>query len=94
MKRTDPQLKLRLPSELRAKLDEAAEGMHRPVSSEIVARLEASFVSDPGLPGRVAALEARLANLEGRLTVSIGEPRGAFSIQNQSLKRLKAKVTK
>ena len=49
MKQTDPQLKLRLPPELMDNIRSAAEAARRPISSEIVARLEWSFTND-GVP--------------------------------------------
>lgn len=43
MAREDPQLKLRLTEEMKAKVTEAAKASGRSVNAEIVARLEASF---------------------------------------------------
>lgn len=65
--RTDPQLKLRIPADLKRKLDAAAEALRRPVGNEIIARLEASFAQDEvaGVPDftigeRLEALETRV----------------------------------
>jgi hypothetical protein len=46
VERSDPQLKLRLPAQLKKKLDDAARSARRLLSSEIVARLEASFEAE------------------------------------------------
>lgn len=43
MKRTDPQFKLRIPEDLKAKVEESAKANHRSLNAEIVARLESSF---------------------------------------------------
>ena len=43
MSRDYPQFKLRLPPELRARINEAAAGNHRSVNAEIVARIQQSF---------------------------------------------------
>lgn len=47
MKRTDPQYKLRMTEDLKAKVEEAAKANNRSMNAEIVARLEASFPVDP-----------------------------------------------
>lgn len=71
--RTDPQLKLRIPADLKRKLDAAAEALRRPVGNEIIARLEASFAQDEmaGVPDftvsdRLDKLEKRVADLEAK----------------------------
>lgn len=43
MKREDPQFKLRLPEDLKTKLDEAAAASQRSISAEIVHRLTTTF---------------------------------------------------
>jgi len=43
MKQTDPQFKLRLPPELKVRIDQSAAENHRSINAEIVARLENSF---------------------------------------------------
>ena len=53
MARNDPQLNLRLPAELKAQLEKAAEENNRTLTAETVARLESSF--DP--QGDVDALQ-------------------------------------
>lgn len=44
MKQTDPQYKLRLPLELKEKIEDAAAGSGRSMNAEIVARLQDSFI--------------------------------------------------
>ncbi|MGV8831239.1 MAG: Arc family DNA-binding protein [Devosia sp.] len=46
MARNDPQINLRLPPELKERLETAATVMHRPFKAEVVARLEDSFAID------------------------------------------------
>ena len=47
MKRSDPQFKLRLPTELKARLEQAAESSGLTLSSEIITRLQQSFEPAP-----------------------------------------------
>jgi len=44
--RPDPQFKLRVPPELRAKIEQSAFESRRSMNSEIVIRLEASYAQD------------------------------------------------
>lgn len=46
MSREDPQLKIRLPLELKEKITESAAEYGRSINSEVVARLEESFEKD------------------------------------------------
>ena len=45
MAANDPQLKFRVPSDLRSKLEKSAEANNRSLSAEIVSRLEGTFES-------------------------------------------------
>lgn len=49
-KQTDPQYKLRLPAELKERIERAALENKRSMNAEIVARLEASFEADASPP--------------------------------------------
>lgn len=44
---TDPQFKLRLPADLKNRIEEAAESGNRSMNAEIIARLEGSMLDDP-----------------------------------------------
>lgn len=44
MSREDPQMKIRLPADLKRKIEEAADEAKRTMNAEIVSRLEASFL--------------------------------------------------
>ena len=46
MSRTDPQFKLRVPPELRAKIEQSSVASRRSMNSEVVIRLEASYAQD------------------------------------------------
>ena len=46
MSREDPQLKIRLPLELKEKIIQSAADHGRSINSEVVARLEQSFAND------------------------------------------------
>ncbi len=45
MSRDDPQLKLRLPQQLKDKVDQAAKDSGRSINAELVQRIEQSFLS-------------------------------------------------
>lgn len=66
MARTDPQLNLRLPAELKTKLEQAAGSNNRTVTAETVQRLDASFSNDV-VGASLAALAYRIAQLEFEL---------------------------
>lgn len=59
MARTDPQLNLRLPAELKDKLEEAATNNNRTLTSETVDRLIASF-EQPAKPAEIAFVLSRM----------------------------------
>lgn len=59
MARTDPQLNLRLPADLKEKLEEAATTNNRTLTSETVDRLVASF-EQPVKPAEMAFLISRM----------------------------------
>jgi hypothetical protein len=72
MTRDDPQMKLRLPAELKARVEESANAAGRSLNAEIVYRLEASLSAEPRPPGSVteelvAAVEAISARLDHML---------------------------
>lgn len=53
MARDDPQFRIRLPAELKARVEKAAETNHRSLNAEIVAALEEAF------PSRIPLLERK-----------------------------------
>jgi chaperonin cofactor prefoldin len=78
VKQTDPQLKLRLPPALKKKIEKAASDGRRPLSSEIIARLERSFEDEAKQAGGMKLtntaremasndLSQRIAKLEERV---------------------------
>ena len=58
MSREDPQLRIRLPIELKEKIEVTAKNNARSMNSEIVQRLEASFVSEIPADNQISAKEA------------------------------------
>lgn len=63
MSREDPQLRIRLPIELKEKIDDAAKSNNRSMNAEIVQRLDASFLNEMLDDEVVSADEAlRIAN--------------------------------
>ena len=69
MTREDPQMKLRMPAELRDHIAELAKANGRSMNAEIVARLEQTINGQSDLPV-MAALAYRIANLEIDLELS------------------------
>jgi hypothetical protein len=65
MARDDPQMKLRLTPEVKARIEEAARKNNRSLNGEIIARLEKSFEHDDA----VSELLQRVEDLEGRVDV-------------------------
>ncbi|TPI58657.1 Arc family DNA-binding protein [Mesorhizobium sp. B3-1-7] len=63
--RTAPQLKLRLPSGLKERIEACAEAAMRPLSSEIIRRLEWSFRAEE--QGHIMDDEADASSIEQRL---------------------------
>lgn len=59
MSRDDPQFKLRMPIELRSQVDQAALASGRSLNAELVARLEASFLTTTPGDSLVSAARAR-----------------------------------
>jgi len=66
MDKTPPDMKVRLSADLRRKVEDAARLNNRTLNSEIVFRLEASFLDQPAVRemDRLAAIEARLSEIE------------------------------
>lgn len=53
-KQTDPQFKLRLPPELKAKIEAVASDNNRSMNAEMLVRLEASFERETAAAERIA----------------------------------------
>lgn len=58
MSREDPQLRIRLPSDLKEKIEEAAKSNNRSMNAEIVQRLEASMLTEIQQDEVISAQEA------------------------------------
>lgn len=58
MSREDPQLRIRLPIELKEKVEEAARANNRSMNAEIVQRLEGSFFGDMPIDELISATDA------------------------------------
>lgn len=59
MKQTDPQFKLRLPQDLKDRLESVAASSRRSLTAEIIARLEISLLSESGEDKIIPASKAR-----------------------------------
>lgn len=58
MSREDPQLRIRLPIELKEKVEDSAKNNNRSINAEIVQRLEGSFFSEPSADEIISAKDA------------------------------------
>lgn len=58
MSREDPQLRIRLPIELKEKIEESSKLNNRSMNAEIVQRLEGSFFSEPTADEIISAKDA------------------------------------
>lgn len=67
MSREDPQLKIRLPAELKARVEDASRAAGRSINSEVVQRLERSFSAPLMEPKEAARLWLFLGRLEDAL---------------------------
>lgn len=66
MSREDPQFKLRMPTELRAQVEQAAKGSGRSLNAELVARIEASFLGESTPEKLIPATRAKELALMAR----------------------------
>jgi hypothetical protein len=73
MARDDPQINIRMPAALKARLEDAALDLGRSVTAEIVARLEQSFLGPKHPPQIIIRLEALRQG-----TPSVDMPLGEF----------------
>ncbi|MDP9908248.1 hypothetical protein J2W27_000341 [Variovorax boronicumulans] len=79
MSREDAQMKIRLPAELKAGIDEAASANKRTLNAEIVARLQASFDAPAALAVRPDAyIISRLLDEQLRSRLQEVRSRAAF----------------
>ncbi|MEQ1967672.1 Arc family DNA-binding protein [Xenorhabdus nematophila] len=63
MSREDPQLRIRLPIELKEKIEETAKANSRSMNAEIVQRLDISFLNEPPTGELISAKDAvQIAN--------------------------------
>jgi hypothetical protein len=66
MSREDPQFKLRMPEELKAQAENAAKASGRSLNSELVARIESSFLADSSADRLIPAAKAKELALMAR----------------------------
>jgi DUF1009 family protein len=68
MRKDDPQINLRIPHELKGRIQQAAKENHRTQTAEIIARLDESFLADAPsqeLPSAAKAKEQSAASRQG-----------------------------
>lgn len=91
MSREDPQMKIRLPADLKDQIEAAAKAAGRSMNAEIVARLEQSFKQEEegfDLAFRSAVLEDEIKSLEAKLGKKLGATPTADEIADKVAKRL------
>jgi hypothetical protein len=68
MSREHPQIRIRLPPELKEKIKEAAHDNRRSMNAEVIARLQASFEEDAGelTPDQMELLKKVIETLEAK----------------------------
>ncbi len=69
MSRDDPQFKLRLPAELKARIDREAEASRRSINAEIIARLELALLSGEAADELIPAVKAKEISIEARQSI-------------------------
>ena len=62
MARTDPQFNVRMPADLKEKIDEAAKENGRSMNAEIVYRLQKSIEEDQAETGGIQQMEFRIVD--------------------------------
>ncbi|AWS96461.1 Arc family DNA-binding protein [Citrobacter freundii] len=86
MSREDPQLRIRLPIELKEKIEEAAKSNNRSMNAEIVQRLDASFLSEMPVDELVSAEEALLIVSRAKDELSGIIFKRTFSVINEKIR--------
>jgi hypothetical protein len=72
MARTDPQINLRIPAALKARLEESSVAAGRSITAEVVARLEATYDAH-----RRGSLESEIGALRERIEYLVSLAEGA-----------------
>jgi hypothetical protein len=86
MSREDPQFKLRMPPELRTQAEQAAKAAGRSLNAELVARIEASFISDSESERLLPAKRARELSLMARAEIPNEIRRRAISAIGRAIR--------
>jgi predicted DNA-binding protein len=68
MARNDPQMNIRIPSDLKEKIEKAKEASGRSMNAEIVHRLEASFMTDKEYADAKGVALERVSRMEAEFT--------------------------
>ncbi len=99
---TDPQYKLRLPPDLKARIEQAARDSNRSMNAEIIARLEATFETGVTSKERLdefarwiagMAAEGAVASLSRRLGLEpISEEHAAADPEAEKRRKQRAKL--
>lgn len=86
MSREDPQLRIRLPIELKEKIEATAKANNRSMNAEIVQRLDASFLSEIPTDELVSAKDALLIVNRAKEELSGIIFKRTFSVINEKIR--------
>lgn len=86
MSREDPQFRIRLPADLKEKIENSARGNNRSLNAEIVFRLDASFVSELPCDEFISADEARVIVAKAKEELSKVIYKRTFDVLNEKIR--------
>lgn len=92
MARNDPQMNLRVPADLKEKIERAAFENNRTITAEAVERLEQSFVPADDQVSRLHSAFMKLHHLTVEQNSKIGTYEYMLKEQSRMMKELMAKV--
>jgi hypothetical protein len=86
MSREDPQFRIRLPADLKEKIEDSAKGNNRSLNAEIVYRLDASFISELPTDQLVSAEDALLIVARAKEELSETIFKRTFAVINEKIR--------
>lgn len=86
MSREDPQFRIRLPAELKEKIEDSAKGNNRSLNAEIVFRLDASFLDQLPEDALLTAADALLVVARAKEELSETIFKRTFSVLNEKIR--------
>ncbi|MDE1487403.1 Arc family DNA-binding protein [Xenorhabdus bovienii] len=86
MSREDPQLRIRLPIELKEKIEETAKANSRSMNAEIVQRLDISFLNEPPTGELISAKDAAHIASKAKKELSVVILKRTFNEINKKIR--------